>query len=88
MSATPGKVQVQAATEICGEEVFALRFLQARDEDWTRQLFFAEFDANATWLDQLKPAFGAKRFFYEEAREPGKGGGGRKPPNGTGLLVN
>lgn len=86
MSATPGKAQVQGVTEICGEKVFALRFLQARDESWTRQLFCAEFDANATWFDQLKPAFGAKRFFYED-EEAGQRGAARNQTRQR-LLVN
>ena len=66
MSASPGKVQVQGVTEINNEKVFLLRFLQGRNESWTQQPFFAEFDARATWLDDLKPAFGADRFFFEE----------------------
>ena len=66
MSASPGKVQVQGVTEINNEKMFLLRFLQGRNEAWTQQPFFAEFDENATWLDHLKPAFGADRFFFEE----------------------
>ncbi len=66
MSASPGKVQVQGITEINNEKVFLLRFLQGRNEAWTQQPFFAEFDERATWLDHLKPAFGADRFFFEE----------------------
>lgn len=66
MSASPGKVQVQGVTEINNEKLFLLRFLQGRNEAWTQQPFFAEFDENATWLDHLKPAFGADRFFFEE----------------------
>ena len=66
MSASPGKVQVQGVTEINNEKVFLLRFLQGRNENWTQQPFFARFDENATWLDDLKPAFGQKQFFYEE----------------------
>ena len=66
MSASPGKVQVQGITEINNEKVFLLRFLQGRNEAWTQQPFFAKFDENATWLDHLKPAFGADRFFFEE----------------------
>ena len=66
MSASPGKVQVQGVTEINNEKVFLLRFLQGRNEAWTQQPFFAEFDGRATWLDDLKPAFGADRFFFEE----------------------
>ena len=65
MSASPGKIQVQGVTEINNEKVFLLRFLQGRNENWTQQPFFARFDENATWLDDLKPAFGQKQFFYE-----------------------
>ena len=66
MSASPGKVQVQGIAEINNEKVFLLNFLQGRNQAWTQQPFFAEFDENATWLDHLKPAFGAPRFFFEE----------------------
>ena len=66
MSASPGKVQVQGVTEINNEKVFLLRFLQGRNENWTQQPFFARFDENATWLDDLKPAFGQKQFFFEK----------------------
>jgi len=66
MSATPGKVVIDGVATIRGEEVFALRFLQARDPDWVGVPFFARFDPTATWLDDLVPAFGEGEFFYEE----------------------
>jgi len=66
MSATPGKVEVQGVAEIGGEKVFVLRFLQGRNPDWVQRPFFARFDPRATWLDQLKPAFGDDRFFFED----------------------
>lgn len=65
MSAGPGKVEIQGVTEIGGERVFVLRFIQARNPDWVQRPFFAQFDERATWLDQLKPAFGESHFFYE-----------------------
>ena len=65
MSAGPGKVEVQGVTEIKGEKVFVLRFLQGRNPDWVHRPFFARFDAEATWLDQLRPAFGESEFFFE-----------------------
>lgn len=65
MSAGPGKVEVQGITEIQGEKVFVLRFIQGRNPDWVQRPFFAKFDEKATWLDQLKPAFGEKEFFFE-----------------------
>jgi KamA family protein len=67
MSAAPGKVEVQGVAEVGGERVFVLRFIQARDPAWVQKPFFARFDPQATWLDQLRPAFGEERFFYEEA---------------------
>lgn len=67
MSAAPGKVEVQGIREIAGEKVFVLRFIQARDARWVQQPFFARFDPEATWLDSLRPAFGAEHFFFEEA---------------------
>jgi hypothetical protein len=48
-----------------GKKVFVLRFIQGRNPDWVAKPFFAEYDPNATWLDELKPAFGDK-FFYED----------------------
>ena len=65
MSAGPGKVEVQGVTEINGEKVFALRFVQGRNPDWVQKPFFAKFDENATWLDGLRPALGEDAFFFE-----------------------
>ncbi|MCH2129694.1 MAG: hypothetical protein MK179_11150 [Pirellulaceae bacterium] len=66
MSAMPGKVEVQGVAEIHGEKVFVLRLIQARNPDWVQRPFFAKYDPDATWLNQLTPAFGAKKFFFEE----------------------
>lgn len=66
MSAVPGKVEVQGVADVQGEKVFVLRFIQARNPDWVQRPFFAKFDPQATWLDQLRPAFGAEKFFFEE----------------------
>ncbi len=65
MSALPGKVQIDGVVEIGGKKHFALQFLQARNPDWVRRPFFAEFDPKATWLSDLEPAFGEPGFFYE-----------------------
>jgi KamA family protein len=65
MSALPGKVEIQGVTEIHGERVFVLRFIQARNPDWVQRPFFARYDPHATWLDQLQPAFGEQKFFFE-----------------------
>jgi len=79
MSATPGKVLVSGVASAGGEDVFVLKFLQARDPAWVGQPFFAEYDARATWLDDLRPAFGEREFFYEERLRAIKGGSARAP---------
>lgn len=65
MSCTPGKVLVDGVTEINGERVFALKFLQGRDPNWTNRLFFAKYDEEASWIDDLEPAF-TDRFFFQD----------------------
>jgi KamA family protein len=65
MSATPGKVQVDGVSQINGKKVIVLRFLQGRNPDWVSKPFFAEYDEDAIWLDDLKPAF-EEKFFYED----------------------
>lgn len=69
MSATPGKVEIQGITKINEEKVFVLSFLQGRNSDWVKRPFFAKFDENATWLDNLTPAFGKKKFFFKDELE-------------------
>jgi KamA family protein len=66
MSSGPGKVRIVGIKEVHGEKVFVLEFLQGRNSDWVGQPFFAAFDQEAQWLDDLVPAFGEKEFFYEQ----------------------
>lgn len=66
MSAGPGKVHVLGVSEIGGEKVFTLQFLQGRNPDWAGRPFFAKFNKNAVWLDDLEPAFGEEKFFFED----------------------
>lgn len=66
MSATPGKVCVDGVTEIAGEKVFVLHFIQARDPELVGRPFFAKYDEKASWLFDLKPAMGAAHFPWEE----------------------
>jgi KamA family protein len=69
MSCTPGKVQMLGVSEIPTEggmkKLMVLRFLQGRDPDWAARPFFAEYDEKATWFDELRPAFGQEKFFFE-----------------------
>ena len=76
MSATPGKVLVDGTPTINGKKVISLRFLQGRNPEWVNKPFYAEYDENAIWLDDLKPAFEEKFFFEEELQE--KYSGARK----------
>lgn len=66
MSALPGKVAVEGIAEIKGEKVFVLTMLQGRNPDWVKRPFFAKYDENAKWLNDLKPAFGEEKFFYKD----------------------
>jgi L-lysine 2,3-aminomutase len=72
MSCASGKVQVLGVSEVpqaLGGKVIALRFLQGRNPDWVARPFFAGYDDRALWLNDLKPAFGTERFFFEEELE-------------------
>jgi KamA family protein len=66
MSALPGKVAVEGIAEINNEKVFVLTFLQGRNPDWCKRPFFAKYDEKASWLDELEPALGQNRFFFED----------------------
>ncbi len=68
MSDHPGKIQVLGVAEVRGEKVYVLRFLQGRNPKWVDIPFFAEYDPKATWFNQLKPAFGEEKFFFEQER--------------------
>jgi len=68
MSDHAGKIQVLGVSEVKGEKVFVLRFIQGRNPKWVHKPFFAQYDPKATWFDQLKPAFGEEKFFFEDQR--------------------
>jgi hypothetical protein len=74
MSCSPGKVQVLGVAEVNGEKVFVLRFLQCRNPHLVDIPFFAKYSASATWFDDLEPAFGEKKFFFEEENLLSKSG--------------
>jgi len=66
MSTMPGKIVIDGVTNLGGEKVFVLKFLQAREPEWVGQVFFARYDPKATWLHELVPALGKKEFFFEK----------------------
>jgi hypothetical protein len=43
--------------------------LQARNPSWVNRPFFAQYDKDAAWITDLKPAFGEERFFFD-ANQP------------------
>ncbi|HHU58922.1 MAG TPA: 4Fe-4S cluster-binding domain-containing protein [Bacteroidales bacterium] len=65
MSCTPGKLRICGITEIQGEKVFVLEFIQGRNSQWAIRPFFAKYDPKALWMDDLQPAFGKEEFFFE-----------------------
>lgn len=69
MSCDVGKIQVLGISEINNEKVFVLRMLQGRDPNWVARPFFANYNKDAVWFDDLKPAFGEKNFFFDKAND-------------------
>ncbi|HOO94577.1 MAG TPA: lysine 2,3-aminomutase [Proteiniphilum sp.] len=74
MSANPGKIQILGVTEVQGEKVFVLRFIQCRNPNLVDIPFFAKYDKKATWFDELVPAFGEEQFFFEKDNLLGRHG--------------
>ena len=64
MSAIQGKIKIDGIPEINGKKYLSLSFIQGRSSDWVKKPFFAEYDENACWLDELEPAFGDNTFFF------------------------
>ncbi len=69
MSASPGKIHILGVADVRGEKVYVLQFLQGRNPEWVRVPFFARYDPDAVWLDDLKPAFGEEKFFWQDEYE-------------------
>lgn len=69
MSCLPGKVHVLGVEKVLGEKVFVLQMIQGKNPDWVNRPFFAAYDENAYWFDDLKPAFGEEKFFFQEELE-------------------
>ena len=69
MSCTPGKILVDGVAKIHGENVFVLKFIQGRNPNWANETFFAKYDKDAMWIDDLQPAFGKDQFFFASSGE-------------------
>ncbi|WP_213572927.1 lysine 2,3-aminomutase [Rhodococcus sp. USK13] len=64
MSASPGKVVIDGVVELDGGRAFALRYLQARNPEMVGRPFFAAFDEQAQWWDELRPYGPRDRAFF------------------------
>ena len=60
------KALYDGVAEVNGTKVMVFRMLQGRNPEWVNRPFFAKYDENAIWLDDLKPAFEDKFFFEDE----------------------
>ena len=63
-------VRESAGFDLLGEpdkQFLICDFIQARDPRWVKKPFLAEFDEGASWFDELRPAFGRDRFYFEES---------------------
>jgi len=78
MSCVPGKVQILGVADVMGQKVMAFRMIQGRNPDWVGRPFCAEYDETATWYDNLKPAFGEEKFFFQDELDEMLKGGARK----------
>ena len=67
MSTLPGKIQINGIPEINGKKLISMSFVQGRSSDWVNRPFFAEYDRDACWINELEPAFHENHFFFEEA---------------------
>ncbi|GBE00720.1 L-lysine 2,3-aminomutase [bacterium BMS3Abin08] len=65
MSTTAGKIQMTGFSEVLGHPVITLAMIQARNPDWVLKPFYAKYDEDAFWIDDLMPAFGEDNFFFE-----------------------
>jgi KamA family protein len=55
MSTLSGKVHILGVSEVDHQPAFVLEYLQARQPDLVRRPFFARFNPNAVWFNQLEP---------------------------------
>lgn len=64
MSATPGKILIDGIITLNSQKFLTLRFLQCRNPDLVQKPFYAKYNENAMWIDELQPAF-SNKFCFE-----------------------
>ena len=73
MSALHGKIKIDGIPEIKGKKYISMSFIQGRSSAWVKKPFFAEYDEKACWINELKPAFGEKTFFFKRDKSGSPG---------------
>jgi KamA family protein len=73
MSAFHGKIKIDGIPEINGKKYISMSFIQGRSSGWVNKPFFSEYDEEACWINELKPAFGDKTFFFKRDKSGSSG---------------
>ena len=68
MSSYYGKIHVIGTANILNKKVFVLNMVQGRDPEWVGKPFFADYDEEAFWINDLTPAF-EEQFFFEQIED-------------------
>lgn len=68
MSTTWGKIVAEDLLELDGAHHLLCRFVQSREPGLAGRAFLALADERATWIDELRPATGGERFFFQQER--------------------
>ncbi len=66
MSCNAGKIRIVGDVVINNNKAFVLEFIQGRNSEWVGKPFFAKYNENALWIDELEPTFGKDKFFFED----------------------
>jgi hypothetical protein len=53
-----------------GRRAFVLKLIQGRKPEWVNRVFFARYDPDAAWFDELRPLHEAEGFFFERSTGP------------------
>ena len=69
MSTKSGKVIIDGISETNGELFYVLKYIQARNAELVNKVFFAEYDPDAVWITDLKPAFDTDRRFFSGQKQ-------------------
>lgn len=65
MSSHFGKILFLGVSEVYNKLVSVFTMVQGRNDEWVNKPFFAEYNENAGWIDEIKPAFGQEKFFFQ-----------------------